>query len=191
MDLFTKLNIEGLITNYLLYPGLQQVSTTGESNNNNAIVALTSFQINQYIITHLPGMIRYFFDNTRYYIFKRIFAPKKIILTSSIDFMYINEPNQRSKTIESILDYICKKDEAIFLKYTYTDSYKPCNNRETFKISENISVRIKDSNYSEDGKLQSMSFQIFSTVLTLDTLKRWVKEIEKNACKGRYGVIFD
>ena len=67
MDLF-KLNVEGLITNYLLYPGLQQVSSTGESNNNNnnALVTLTAFQINQYIITHLPGMIRYFFDNTRY-----------------------------------------------------------------------------------------------------------------------------
>lgn len=176
MDLF-KLNIEGLVTNYLLYPGLQQ--KTGESNNN-AIVALTAFQINQYIMTHLPGMIQYLINNTRYYIFKRIFAPKKLILTSSIDFLYINEPNQRNKTIESILDYICKKDEAIFLKYTDTDSYKPCGpSGESFEISENISVRIKESNYSEDGKLQSMSFQIFSTVLTLDTLKRWVKEIEK------------
>lgn len=176
-NLFTKLSVNGLLTNYLLYPGLQQITGTGD----HALMNITRFQMNQYIITHLPQFIRYIIDNIRFTI-QNVFTPKELPITSSIDFVYINEPNCKSNTIESILDYICKKDETIFLKYTDTDNYKPYHNK-TFKVSENISVRIKESHYLEDGKLQSLSFQLFSTVLSLDTLKRWVKEIDRSHIK--------
>ena len=47
MNLFTKLNVEGLITNYLLYPGLQQITTGVGGNDNNALMNITRFQMNQ------------------------------------------------------------------------------------------------------------------------------------------------
>ena len=94
-------------------------------------------------------------------------------------------------TTESIVSYLCSKDETKFLRYSR--SYKPCNvSEDGFLMGyKDLRCKIKSIEYTDEGKLEKFVFDIFSKQMQLSQLHRWITnikeeyEIEKNNQLGR------
>ncbi len=111
--------------------------------------------------------------------------------TSSMEFHYF--ANNEDSLIESILEYICKQNNTVFLRYS--GNFKPINDK-PFSITDYIDCLIKEINYSIDGKLMSFVFEIYSETLTLEALHLWIDgickeyEIEKKNQMGNKKYFF-
>lgn len=99
---------------------------------------------------------------------------EETVKTASIEFHYYL--NNEDSLIESILDYICKQNNTVFLRYS--GNFKPSNDQ-PFTITDHIDCLIKEINYSMDGKLMSFIFEIYSEILTLEELHSWIARICK------------
>lgn len=93
---------------------------------------------------------------------------------SSIEFHY--HANHEDPLIESLLEYICKQDETVFLRYS--NNYKP-SNENTFSLNyKDVFCKIKTMDYTTDGKLILFVFDIFSSSLKLKELHEWIGDIK-------------
>jgi len=94
----------------------------------------------------------------------------------SISFHYLIDTTD--DTTESIVSYLCSKDETKFLRYS--KDFKPCNlNKEGFLVNyKDLRCKIKIIEYSDEGALEKFVFDLFSKKMTLTQLHKWINEIK-------------
>lgn len=79
-----------------------------------------------------------------------------------------------SDIADSILDYACKKDNALALKFRNNFFI---SNKEEFSLSNNISFKLENIKRGEKGEIELITFNVFSYDLGLSELREWIQEI--------------
>jgi hypothetical protein len=107
---------------------------------------------------------------------------KKDDITASITLHRVfdkNNSNQTLEKIDGIIDYISNIDS---VKHIRLDGRVVLNNKEDINILPNINVKILEMNYDDDNNLSDISILIYSHILKISDLLKWIDEVFQNYC---------
>jgi hypothetical protein len=111
--------------------------------------------------------------------FKRKVEKELFVISNKINSKIIYERNysvnsQLNVTPDALLEFISNKKEAQYL--LYKTFYIPVK-KEEFLITKDIYCKILKKDYSQNGELSLLGFEIFSYSLDIYELKTWVESI--------------
>ena len=111
--------------------------------------------------------------------FKKKVEKELFITSNKINSKIIYERNysvnsQLNVAPDALLEFISNKKEAQYL--LYKSFYIPIK-KEEFLITKDIYCKILKKDYSQNGELSLLSFEIFSSSLDIYRLKMWVESI--------------
>lgn len=176
----TNNNLNDYIRQQMLTMGLM----SNNHDNNNffmVIFGIIVMQIIEFITKWIPVVVEY----VNNYIHKRFQeaqqkAEKQLTnkfiqeKTGTIKFIYSS--GMPSDKIDSIIDYMSRKNEA--LKLIFSSNYIVDNDSE-FKLNNSITCKIISTDLNEHGNLEKMTFIITSETYQLTDLQEWVNQVEE------------
>ena len=117
--------------------------------------------------------LKYFNEKKRDYLPEVL---KKDTIKSSIKFerKYNENDAITNEIVDSIIEFICKQDSAT--KLIFSNRFM-LNNNEKFFVTKDINGLLHNLNYDNEGNITQIIFEIFSEVLTLSELRKWVNNI--------------
>lgn len=96
--------------------------------------------------------------------------------SASVTFQYYQ--THENSTINSIIEYMCKQNTTKFLRFM-SRTYKPSNFKPFLVNYKDVECKIQNEKYSQDGVLESFTFELYSYQLELTQLKQWLNKIEQ------------
>ena len=90
-----------------------------------------------------------------------------------------NSDNIHVEKVDGVLEYICNLDST---KHIRLGSRYMINTREDIDVTPNIKAKVSDMKYDEKGELAAITVTLFSTILRINDLRKWVDEVHRSYC---------
>lgn len=126
------------------------------------------------LVEFLKSLAAKYYEKKKISYMPDILNDKKIKSSITFERKYKEEEQNVNEIVDSILEYICKQNNAKNL--IYSDRFM-VNNKEEFDITNKIKCKVREMTYNNENDLILLTFKIYSYELELSELRAWVQNI--------------
>ncbi len=87
--------------------------------------------------------------------------------------------NKCIEKVDGIIEYLCNTNAS---KHIQLDQRYTLNTTDFIEINSNITAKVLDIRYNEQGDLENIHIRLFSYTLSIHELRDWVDEVHRNYC---------